>query len=47
KFDIRKAFGMLYDITTSKKGANSIWLAERYGGYFGGIGSSSLLVKVY
>ncbi|SEM61718.1 ISXO2-like transposase domain-containing protein, partial [bacterium A37T11] len=31
KFDIRKAFGMLYDITTSKKGANSIWLAERYG----------------
>ena len=22
---------MLYDIATSKKGANSIWLAERYG----------------
>ena len=26
-----KAFGMLYEITTSKKGANSIWLAERFG----------------
>ena len=22
---------MLYEITTSKKGANSIWLAERFG----------------
>ena len=31
KFDIRKAFGMLYEIATSKKGANSIWLAERFG----------------
>ncbi len=31
KFDILKAFGMLYEITTSKKGANSIWLAERSG----------------
>ncbi|MBN4065778.1 IS1595 family transposase [Candidatus Amoebophilus asiaticus] len=31
KFGIHKAFGMLYDIATSKKGANSIWLAERYG----------------
>ena len=31
KFDILKAFGMLYEITTSKKGANSIWLAERFG----------------
>jgi transposase-like protein len=31
KFDIDKAFGMLYEIGTSKKGASSIWLAERYG----------------
>lgn len=31
KFDIDKAFGMLYEIVTSKKGANSIWLAERFG----------------
>lgn len=31
KFDIDKAFGMLYEITTNKKGANSIWLAERFG----------------
>lgn len=31
KFGLDSAFGMLYDISTSKKGANSIWLAERYG----------------
>lgn len=31
KFDIEKAFGMLYEIATSKKGASSIWLAERFG----------------
>lgn len=31
KFGIPKAFEMLYEITTSKKGANSIWLAERFG----------------
>lgn len=31
KFDIDKAFGMLYEIATSKKGANSVWLAERFG----------------
>lgn len=31
KFELRKAISMLYDIATSKKGANSIWLAERYG----------------
>jgi len=31
KFGITKAFEMLYDIVTSKKGANSIWLAERHG----------------
>jgi len=31
KFDIYKAFEILYEITTSKKGANSIWLAERFG----------------
>ncbi|MDC3220662.1 IS1595 family transposase [Flavobacteriales bacterium] len=30
KFGIDKAFEMAYDISTSKKGANSIWLAERY-----------------
>jgi hypothetical protein len=30
KFDLYKAFGMIYDVLTSKKGANSIWLAERY-----------------
>ena len=31
KFDIDKAFGMLYEIATSKKGAGSVWLAERFG----------------
>ena len=31
KFGIDKAFEMLYEITTSKKGANSIWLAEHFG----------------
>jgi len=31
KFGIDKAFEMLYEISTSKKGANSIWLAERFG----------------
>ena len=31
KFGLDKAFEMAYDIVTSKKGANSIWLAERYG----------------
>lgn len=31
KFDLDKAFGMLYEIATSKKGANSVWLAERFG----------------
>lgn len=31
KFGIDKAFGMLYEIVTSKKGANSIWLAEHFG----------------
>lgn len=30
KFDIDKAFRMLYDISTSKKGASSVWLAERF-----------------
>ncbi|MFT6337369.1 MAG: hypothetical protein ACJATI_004132, partial [Halioglobus sp.] len=30
KFGIDKAFEMLYEITTSKKGSNSIWLAERF-----------------
>lgn len=30
KFDLSKSFGMIYDIMLSKKGANSIWLAERY-----------------
>lgn len=30
KFDLYKAFGMVYDILLSKKGANSMWLAERY-----------------
>jgi transposase-like protein len=30
KFGIDKAFEMLYEITTSKKGANSIWLAEHF-----------------
>lgn len=30
KFGIDKAFEMLYEIATSKKGANSIWLAERF-----------------
>ncbi|MEW7279454.1 IS1595 family transposase [Aquimarina sp. 2201CG1-2-11] len=31
KFDILKAFGMFYEISTSKKGANNIWLAKRFG----------------
>lgn len=31
KFGIENAFEMAYDIATSKKGANSVWLAERYG----------------
>lgn len=31
KIPIVKAFEMLYEISTSKKGANSIWLAERFG----------------
>lgn len=31
KIPITKAFEMLYEISTSKKGANSIWLAERFG----------------
>jgi len=31
KFGVQNAFEMLYDISSSKKGANSIWLAERYG----------------
>ncbi len=31
KFGIVEAFEMAYDIATSKKGANSIWLAERHG----------------
>jgi hypothetical protein len=31
KFGIENAFEMVYDIATSKKGANSIWLAERHG----------------
>lgn len=31
KFGIENAFEMVYDIVTSKKGANSIWLAERHG----------------
>jgi len=31
KFGIDKAFGMLYEISTSNKGANSVWLAERFG----------------
>lgn len=31
KFGIDNAFEMAYDIATSKKGASSIWLAERYG----------------
>jgi transposase-like protein len=30
KFDIDKAFEMLYEIVTNKKGANSIWLAEHF-----------------
>lgn len=30
KFDLYKAFGMIYDVLISKKGASSIWLAERY-----------------
>ncbi|MFT4535005.1 MAG: hypothetical protein ACJA1A_001410 [Saprospiraceae bacterium] len=31
KFGIDKAFEMLYEIVTRKKGVNSIWLAERFG----------------
>ena len=31
KFGVENGFEMAYDITTSKKGANSIWLAERFG----------------
>lgn len=31
KFGISEAFEMAYDISTSKKGSNSIWLAERHG----------------
>lgn len=31
KFGIDKAFEMLYEIAASKKGANSIWLAEHFG----------------
>jgi len=31
KFGVDKAFEMLYEIVTSKKGANSIWLAEHFG----------------
>ena len=31
KFGVENAFEMVYDISTSKKGANSIWLAERHG----------------
>jgi hypothetical protein len=31
KFGIDNAFEMAYDVATSKKGANTIWLAERYG----------------
>jgi hypothetical protein len=30
KFGIENAFEMAYDIFTSKKGASSIWLAERF-----------------
>ena len=30
KFDISKAFEMSFDVVTSKKEANSIWLAEKY-----------------
>lgn len=30
KFGIENAFEMLYDIATSKKGASSIWLGERF-----------------
>jgi predicted nucleic-acid-binding Zn-ribbon protein len=30
KFDLSKAFGLIYDVVLSKKGANSIWLGERY-----------------
>jgi len=31
KFGIENGFEMAYDIATSKKGASSIWLAERFG----------------
>jgi hypothetical protein len=31
KFGVLKAFEMIYEISTSKKGASSIWLAERFG----------------
>jgi hypothetical protein len=30
KFGLHKAFGMVYDVMLSKKGANSMWLGERY-----------------
>ncbi|NEN23238.1 hypothetical protein G3O08_06960 [Cryomorpha ignava] len=30
KFGIENAFEMLYNIATSTKGANSIWLGERF-----------------
>jgi hypothetical protein len=30
KFGLHKAFGMVYNIMLSKKGANSMWLGERY-----------------
>jgi hypothetical protein len=31
KFGIENAFEMSFDLATSKKGASSIWLAEKYG----------------
>ena len=31
KFDIDKAFGMLYEISTNKKGASSISLSKQFG----------------
>jgi len=31
KFGLQNAFEMAFEITTSKKGANSIWLAEKFG----------------
>jgi len=30
KFGVSKAFEMMYEISTSKKGANSVWLAEHF-----------------